>query len=349
MNELLLPSTSSAAVTAGTTATAMTSTVNPSSTTGKTLQLPIVASTCKNSDASCSNSSNSKLTANITNSSLLHCCTKRSHHSSNISSAKSTNINSNFHHPMDANCKTPLQQPYITTTNQSTIKIVSNFRSCPFNRVDDAIKTNERTRKMCVTSSQAMSNAPKTGCSIKKESLSCDSISKATISACAERAEYIVGELDDNVASKKDASPIFEHQNASLLSVNSGASACGSSGSSCGGNNLSSTSTITASNSPMILLSKSETNIFEGIDGDDGNKLSVFSVVSLNDLNECDPFLNRPMNDLSKTQCLNQISDERCRMNDNMRQHALIVNSKKTITSPTVTVTMRNSDDFSDF
>lgn len=296
VNESLLPSTSSNVSTAAAVvAAAVTPTVIPS-TTGKTLQLPIVASTCKNSDASCS----SKLivSANTTNScSLLHSCTKRSHHNSNISSAKSTVLNSNLHHQFDANCKSPSQQQQnFVTPSQSTIKIVSTLGSCPFNRADDATESIERTRKMCVTASQVTTTAPKTGCSIKKESLSCDSISKSTY-ACAERAEPIAAAagMDGCVAS-----PMSEYQNSSLLSVNSGTSAYGSSGSSCG-NNISSTSTVTASNAPMISLSKSETNISEG------NRMSVYSVVSLNDLNESDPFLNRPMNDLSKTQCLNQI------------------------------------------
>lgn len=257
-------------------------------------------------------------------------------------------MNSNLCHQLDANGKSPSQQQYFATpTSQSTIKIVSNFKSCPGNRAEDATELIERTRKICVTTSQAMSAAPKTGCSIKKESLSCDSISKATF-VCAERADLTYGESEGFGASKNDASPRCEHRNASLLSVNSGNSACGSSGSSCG-NNISSTSTITVSNSPMISMSKSETNIFEGNSGDDGTKMSVFSVVSLNDLNESDPFLNRPMNDLSKTQCLNQISDhDLSAMNGHARPHALTANINKKIISPTITVSVKNPADFSD-
>lgn len=57
----------------------------------------------------------------------------------------------------------------------------------------------------------------------------------------------------------------------------------------------------------MVALSKSETNIF---DVTNAAKLSIFNVVSLNDLNDAtDTFSNRPMNDLSKNQLLNNISD----------------------------------------
>lgn len=58
----------------------------------------------------------------------------------------------------------------------------------------------------------------------------------------------------------------------------------------------------------MVTLSKSETNIFD--DDINGSKLSVFNVVSLNDLNDAtNSFCNKPMNDLSKNQMLNNISD----------------------------------------
>lgn len=292
VNDSLLPSTSSNVATAA--AAAVPPTAIPS-IAGKTLQLPVVASTFINSTASCS--SKLVVSANTSNSSsLLHSCTKRSHHSSNILSAKSTVSNSNFHHHFDANCKSPsTQQKQFVTPNQNTIKIVSNSESAP---VEDATESIERILEMA--SPQVTTTAPKTGCSIKKESLSCDSISKSTF-ACVKSAEQIDAGMDGSAAS-----PMSEYQNLSLLSVNSVTSAYGSSGSSCG-NNISSTSTVTASNAPMISLSKSETNIFEGNDGDAGNRISVYSVVSLNDLNESDPFLNWPMNDLSKTQCLNQI------------------------------------------
>lgn len=352
VNESLQPCTSSAISTASSTTgpaplplPAVVPTANPLSS-GKTLQLPLIASTCKNSDASCS----SKFTANAANSSLLHCCTKRSHHNSNISSSAKPMAKSNLYHQLDTNCKSPSQQQqYFAPTHQSTIKIVSNFKSCPFHRAavaaataDDAPESIDRARKMCVTTSQVMATAPKTSCTIKKESLSCDSISKTTF-ACAERAESIFVGSEGSVISNNDASPISEHRNASLLSVNSGTSACGSSGSSCG-NNISSTSTVTASNSPMISLSKSETNIFESNNGDGTNKMSVFSVVSLNGLNECDPFLNRPMNDLSKTQCLNQISDhDLSLMNDHMRPLTLAG-----IASQKITVSVKNPADFSE-
>lgn len=57
----------------------------------------------------------------------------------------------------------------------------------------------------------------------------------------------------------------------------------------------------------MVALSKSETNIF---DVTNSAKLSIFNVVSLNDLNDLtNTFCNKPMNDFSKNQMLNNISD----------------------------------------
>lgn len=92
-------------------------------------------------------------------------------------------------------------------------------------------------------------------------------------------------------------------KNASLLSVDSSFSVGGSSGGS-----IANVSTASPNSPGTISLSKSETNIFEG--GDMENKLAIYNVVSLNDLNESDPFLNRrQMNDLSKNQVLNNISE----------------------------------------
>lgn len=326
MNDSLLPSTSAAVPTPVAIAP-----INPTST-GKTLQLPIIASTCKNSDANCSSKH-----ANATHSSQLHCCvTKRTHHI--------------IYHQLDGNCKSPSQQQYFPTNNnnnnhsQSTMKIVSNVRMCPINRSEDvANESFERSRKLCATASPATLNAPKIGFTIKKESFSCDSISKA----CAELM-VAVGPDGSTTASNNDASPISDYRNSSMLSVNSGTSACGSSSSSCG-NNLSSTSTITACNSPMLSLSKSETNIFEVNGGDSSNKMSVFNVVSLNDLSESVPFLNRPMNDLSKIQCLNKISEQDlCSMNDHKRPIGFNANSNTAIASPTITVSVKDPNDLSD-
>lgn len=105
----------------------------------------------------------------------------------------------------------------------------------------------------------------------------------------------------DNSRSSQQLS--VAEKNASLLSVDSSFSVGGSSGGSIA--NASSASP----NSPgTISLSKSETNIFEGSDTD--NKLAIYNVVSLNDLNESDAFCNRrQMNDLSKNQVLNNISE----------------------------------------
>lgn len=57
----------------------------------------------------------------------------------------------------------------------------------------------------------------------------------------------------------------------------------------------------------MISLSKSETNIFEG---NNPIKFALYDVVSLNDLDEVDPFPALPMIDLTKNQLLNNISKD---------------------------------------
>lgn len=203
----------------------------------------------------------------------------------------------NVHHQLDANklsikCASAQQAHTSNCTNRN----VCNLKSAPLHRNEDA------------KSSQ-----------MNKASLSCDSISKSTfiyanssttdelilIQCSGYMTETQTTELDRKHMDTLSASPNAdaEFHDSSLLSV----SGCGSSGSSCS-NHISSASTITACNSPMISLSKSETNIFNCDSG--ANKLAIYNVVSLNDLNESDPFFQRPMNDLSKNQCLTNISDQ---------------------------------------
>lgn len=95
-------------------------------------------------------------------------------------------------------------------------------------------------------------------------------------------------------------------------------------------------------NSPMIALSKSETNISEQNRGDAGDtsKLQIFNVVSLNDLHENDPFLQKPNGDLSKNQCLALVSDENGGSLRRKKHNMTLTN--------TITVAMRNTADVSD-
>lgn len=203
------------------------------------------------------------------------------------------------------------------------------------------------------------------GIIIKKESLSCDSISKTSSSLSAnttsivepiaivcKQYEAIVADLDDAINSENETaqnmsrSPLLDKttNNGSLLSVNS-CGMFGSSGSSCG-HNISTASTATVCNGPMISLSKSETNICESDRSNGGsNKLTIYNVVSLNDLNQTDPFFDRPMNDLSKNQCLTKISDvDLCDLSQ--KKHITAITNPKMLNS--ITVSMRNAADVSD-
>lgn len=95
-------------------------------------------------------------------------------------------------------------------------------------------------------------------------------------------------------------------KNCSLLSVDS---ASFSNGGSSGQTSIYADGKSMSPSSPgTISLSKSETNIFEG--NDSQSKLAIYNVVSLNDLNVSESFLNRrQMNDLSKNLVLNNISE----------------------------------------
>lgn len=313
--------------------------INATTNTGKALQLP-VASTTKNL------------------SQLITC--KRSHINLN-----STNIANNFNHLLDSSklsIKCPnSSQPLLKNSNNSTHKVVSNT----INNVK-SVTTNPKE----FSGSYAYSKI------IKKESLSCDSISKVpylygnlligetnttspiqiqSIDTGSDEAIAIGSDQcsTEQIAQNASRSPLLDKpaNNGSLLSVNScGVSMFGSSGSSCG-HNISTASTVTVCNSPMISLSKSETNICETNRSDGGgggggvSKLTIYNVVSLNDLNETDPFLSRPMNDLSKNQCLTKISDsDICELNQ--KKHVTALTNPTVLTS--ITVSMRNTADVSD-
>lgn len=118
----------------------------------------------------------------------------------------------------------------------------------------------------------------------------------------------------DDDAPSADAKPPRVQKNASLLSVDSF-----STGDSSGQTSIYADGKTMSPGSPgTISLSKSETNIFEGSDSQ--SKLAIYNVVSLNDLNVSDAFLSRrQMNDLSKNQVLNNISEYD--MNDLNRKH----------------------------
>lgn len=96
---------------------------------------------------------------------------------------------------------------------------------------------------------------------------------------------------------------------------------------------------------PVISLSKSETNIAVSNVEESRNQLAIFNVVSLNDLHENDSFFDRTMNDHSKMQCLVNSSDNNLH-ESSPKKHNVTLTSPKVLT--TVTVSMRNTVDVSD-
>lgn len=156
---------------------------------------------------------------------------------------------------------------------------------------------------------------------IQKESFSCDSISKSYFVPLAD----LYNETDDDDGDALRPKPIRSPKPLSSSSL-------------LGYTNIN--PNISAGNATTLTsLSKSETNIAETNIEDNRNQLSIYNVVSLNNLHDTEPFFNRTLNDLSKNQCLTN-SDE----------NNLYELNPKTLTSPKVltTVSMRNAADVSD-
>lgn len=173
---------------------------------------------------------------------------------------------------------------------------------------------------------------------LKTESYSCDSIARTThlydddVSSCA------ISDIRETSLSAR----VFGHHvtacNASMLSVTSSDMDefdINASDVAIGSND---NAKVTCANSPMISLSKSETNIAEQNRDDGTGKLQIFNVVSLNDLYENDPFLQKPMSELSKSPCSTLTSDSGSMQR---KKHNM------TLTN-TITVAMRNTADVSD-
>lgn len=331
MSESLIASTSPASNTA----------YNASST-GKIFHLQ-VTNTCKNPDFA-----------------AKHSCKRNNHHIC-------TNL-----HQLDSNkllIKCPCSQLPPNATSTSINKIVSN-KSNPaiHTHSDDAIDVDHATKKQqqrhSICSIESVNRDAYQRCALKRstdsslseintnvtdvsvpETDDCDLSLNRSSCECSILADNSFVSLDDSIVSSNlfdlktdDGSMAAEKKiSSSLLSVNS-LSVCGSSGSSCGNNN-SNNSTVVAGNSPlMISLSKSETNIFD--EKADGTRLEIFNVVSLNDLNDTEIYFSRPMNDLSKTQCLTKISDQDVHSN---KQHRM-----KLASSSGTTIASMASKDISD-
>lgn len=105
-----------------------------------------------------------------------------------------------------------------------------------------------------------------------------------------------------------------------------------------------STTNAGASISPIISLSKSETNISESSTENSRNQLTIYNVVSLNNLHDSDCIFNRSLNEVSRNQCYAN-SYEDTFFDLNPKKHMASTNSK---TLTTVTVSMRNTVDVSD-
>lgn len=98
--------------------------------------------------------------------------------------------------------------------------------------------------------------------------------------------------------------------------------------------------------SPVISLSKSETNIFDtNAEIDTTNQLTIYNVVSLNDLHDNCSLLNRVIHDPSKNQYLSN-SSENDLYDLSPKKHIVTLTTPKVLT--TVTVSMRNAADVSD-
>ena len=106
---------------------------------------------------------------------------------------------------------------------------------------------------------------------------------------------------------------------------------------------LLSTNPIPTPVTPIISLSKSETNIAVANVEDNRNQLAIFNVVSLNNLHENDMFFDRTLNDVPKNQYL--VSDNELH-ELSPKKHNVTLSSPKVLT--TVTVSMRNTIDVSD-
>lgn len=182
--------------------------------------------------------------------------------------------------------------------------------------------------------------------SMKKESFSCDSISKTSyISAAA-------------VAAASSATNPFSDTNIHLT-INGSRSPnrflATSSSSPSGNSNLTSSTTTGGTVSPIISLSKSETNISESktADATNQNQLNIYNVVSLNNLHDNEPFFHR-LGEHSKNQCYASSSDDGLyNLNPKKHHHHHHHNSHiVTMTNPnvltTVTVAMQNAADVSD-
>lgn len=98
--------------------------------------------------------------------------------------------------------------------------------------------------------------------------------------------------------------------------------------------------------SPIISLSKSETNISDSNnDSETNDQFTIYNVVSLNNLHESDSLHNRAINDPSKNQYLSN-SSENDLYDLNPKKHIIRLTTPKVLTA--VTVSMRNAADVSD-
>lgn len=155
----------------------------------------------------------------------------------------------------------------------------------------------------------------------RMESFSCDSISKSTFQTPTGNCSHMQAlQSDDNIK---------------LTTIECNAS----------GNIIDMPKTTSGAISPIISLSKSETNISETNAEENRNQLTVYNVVSLNNLHDSEPFFHRTLNDHAKNQCLAN-SSENDLFNLSPKKHIVTLTNPKVLT--TVTVSMRNAADVSD-
>lgn len=273
----------------------------------------------------------------------------------NNTNCKRNHATNNFHHNQLESNKLPIKCPCSpASASASASASLANKISANATAISTASIQNMQNIKSLNNDTKSIINSTGKELSdiclmcepnryIKKESFSCDSINKSMYLS-------MIGSASNESLNDSPSDALhFECQDKSMNSARSPKlSPHNGSGSMLTVTNYAQSGTSSACNSPMISLSKSETNISETNSSDGGSgtsKFTIYNVVSLNDLYESDPFLNRPMNDLSKNQCLTKISDTE--LDDlNQKKHIMTLTNPKVLT--TITVSMRNATDGSD-
>lgn len=213
--------------------------------------------------------------------------------------------------------------PHITTCKRNSMNL-HNFHH-PIDAKKPIIRCNcsSASSKRSTNERAHLKDSCELNQCMTKESFSCDSISKSSFVTAS--GPY----TDTDQSTNSSRSP------------KSLATSCSPSG-----NFIATPNPSTGAISPIISLSKSETNISDSNADDNRNQLTIYNVVSLNNLNDTEPFFYRTLNDQTKNQCLAN-SSENDLFNNSPKKQTVTLPSPKLI-SKAVTVSMRNAADVSD-